>query len=711
MTEPIQLESPQANINRVRFASKDFFTFVDDLIARIQILFVTEFNDFVSSGTGVMLIDMVSWACETLSFYIDRQSTESYIQTARTRRALNRLVRQVGYKMRAAVSASVDLEINLQDTYAFDVIIPVGFQFQGPNNTVFESVESITFPAGEGPLSPARTISCTEGYTKTEVFTSDGTKNQAFRLSPGTDRFVADDSVETFVDSGLWVESQFISFDATDQYEVDYNMDPPLLRFGDTVAGNVPPSGAEIRTSYISTSGKAGKVLEGTITEVVNPLVIAFQTIPLTITNPEPSSGGDDRESLEEARRNAPLFFYARNAAVTKEDYVGLAQAYSDPTAGAVAVAQAFVALGAEDDLVLQGYLNDIRAIVNTLASSVDALTDDAQTAVDALQAAQVSAADESTNIATALGNIASASASAMTEAVDAKNNAIQAESQVAAARTLVVSIGDGGAVSDQLSSASYSSLLGYFTASDVETGQIKTNSDNVVDELNTIDDETSDGQTAQTQLDTDLATIATEALVIEGKLSDIDTQVNSAFEASIYDILDLIYDHVDSFLADDCKANLIQVPILTTDVDGFFVAPSAALIRSLQAYLDGIKEVTQVPEVVSGASWLVEADIDGVIGVKTGYVRATVLSNVLKALDDILKGREFGDNLYLNEIMSVAPDPLTGVGGIEGVAYAKIRITGPSVYLDSTGNLIITKQYIITKGTVTLLSEAEDEN
>ena len=472
MTEPIQIESPQANINRVRFAGKDFFTFVDDLIARIQLLFVTEFNDFVASGTGVMLIDMVGWACETLSFYLDRQATESYISTARTRRAINRLARQVGYKMRAAVSASVDLEINLTQTYAFNVTIPVGFQFNGPNGTTFEAVESITFPAGEGPLSPPRSISCTEGYTREEIFASDGTKNQSFRLSPGTDRFVADTSMLVRVDAALWAESSFISFDATDQYEVDYNTEPPLLRFGDTVAGNVPPLGASIRANYISTSGAAGLVLADTITEVTNPLVVAFQTIDLTITNPLPSSGGANRESIEEARRNAPLFFYARNAAVTREDYIGLSQAFSDPTAGAVAVAQAFVALGADDDLVLQGYLDDIRVITNALAPTVTGYTATQQSSVDALQAAQVSADSESGDISTALANIDTAATAARTKANTAHADVIQIESQVAAARSKVTSIGDGGAVADQLSSVSYSELQGYFTAADTESGQ-----------------------------------------------------------------------------------------------------------------------------------------------------------------------------------------------------------------------------------------------
>ena len=706
MTEPIQIESPQAQINRVRFAGKDFFTFVDDLIARIQILFVTEFNDFVASGTGVMLIDMVAWACETLSFYLDRQATESYIQTARTRRAINRLARQVGYKMRAAVSASVDLEINLQQVYAFNVTIPVGFKFQGPNDTVFEAVESITFPAGEGPASPARTISCTEGYTREEVFTSDGTKNQVFRLSPGKGRYVADDSMSVRVDAALWTESPFISFDETEQYEVDYNTDPTLLRFGDTVAGKVPPSGAEIRANYISTSGKAGLVLHDTIDDVVNPLVVAFQTIPLTITNPEPSSGGADRESIEEARRNAPLFFYARNAAVTREDYVGLSQAFSDPVAGVVAVAQAFVALGADDDLQLQMYISSIKGIVANIESAITGYTADAQTAVDALEVAQVSAAGESANISTALANIDTASIAARSSANGAHADVVQTESQVAAARSKVTTIGDGGAVPDALSSASYAELLGYLNAADSETGQAKGKINTVIGNLDTIDIEVVDGQAAQTQLATDLSTIASQALVIEGELANINTEIGAGFEDSINDTLDLIFDHVDAFLADDCKANLIQVPILTTDVDGFFAAPSAALIGALQLYLEGLKEVTQVPEVVSGEPWLVEAAIQGVIGVADGYVKPTVLSNVLKAIDDILRGREFGKNLYLNEIMSVAPDPLTGIGGVAGVSYAKLRITGPTAYLDSTGNLIIDQSLIITKGSVSITTE-----
>lgn len=705
MVEPIQIESPQANINRARFAGKDFFTFVDDLVARIQALFVTEFNDFVASGTGVMLIDIVSWAAETLSFYIDRQATESYIETARTRRAVNRLARQVGYKMRAAVAASVDLEVNLAETHPFAVTIPVGFQFEGPNDLIFESIQNVTFPAGEGPLSPARTVACREGTTKIETFTGDGSKNQAYRLRPGDDKYVADGTVSTIVDGNPWTISKFISFDATNQCEIDYNTDPPLLRFGDGIAGNIPPAGSNISVSYLSTSGEGGLVLRNTITSVVTPLVVAFTRIDLLITNPDPSSGASNRESLEETKRNAPLYFYARDAAVTKEDYIGLSQAYSDPLAGTVAVAQAFVALGADDDITLQTYLANIRAIVSPLASSVSGYMNTAIAALANLSTARDDAEAANDDIATELSAITTSASTSRSEATDAKNDAIQAEAQVAAARSIVTTIGGGG-IADSLTPTTYNTLLGHFTSTDAETGSIKTHCGNIVNEADNIDVSVANATALSGTVDSKLTAIIPYITTINQEIVDTIALVNAGFEGAIDDLLDDIYNHVDGFLANECQANFVQVLILTRDVDGFLAAPPIALMRSLETYLIAHKEVTQVVEVASGEAWLVEADIIGIIGVKTGYVQATVLANVLKAIDDILRSREFGKSLYLSDIMQVAPNPSTGVGGIDGVSYAKLRITGPAVYLDTYGNLIISKELVITKGTVSITTE-----
>ena len=434
MADPIAIESPQALINRARYAGKDFFTFVDDLIARIQIQFVTEFNDFVVSGTGQMLIDIVAWAAETLSFYMDRQATESYIATARTRKALNRLARNIGYKPSAAVSSVSDITGLLDSIWPFDVTVPVGFQFKGPNSLVFEATEEVVFPAGEGPLSPARTIATREGVTKTETFVSNGAKNQTFRLNPGEGKSIAAGTELVTVDGAAWTDSEIITFDQTDQYELSENDEPPLLRFGDGVAGNIPLSGASIVIQYVATSGAGGLVISNTIDDVVSPLVVAFQSIDLTVTNGDPSSGGSDQEGLESIRANAPNWFKARDVAVTRGDYEGLSNAYSDPIAGSVAVSQAFVARSADEDLTLRILLSNIRAISEPLSANVQAETATARTSTNSIVTEQTAIDTQVANIAAALDAIVTdpLTASPTGDAIDARTTAQSVRSDVA---------------------------------------------------------------------------------------------------------------------------------------------------------------------------------------------------------------------------------------------------------------------------------------
>ena len=112
----------------------------------------------------------------------------------------------------------------------------------------------------------------------------------------------------------------------------------------------------------------------------------------------------------------------------------------------------------------------------------------------------------------------------------------------------------------------------------------------------------------------------------------------------------------------------------------------------------------------VSGGPYLVAATILGTIGVIEGFVEATVLSNVRKAIDDLLRVRPFGKNLRLSDIYSaVVPDPSTGRSGVEGVRHAVFEITGDINFLDADGNLIITRKEVITKNSVTLTAVVAD--
>lgn len=715
MTDPIAIESPQANINRVRFAGRDFFTFVDDIVSRIQLLFVTEFDDFVATGTGQMLIDIVAWAGETLSFYIDRNATESYLATARVRKSINRLARQNGYKPFGAVAAAVDLEVTLSAVQTFDVPVPEGFQFRGPNDLIFESVEDVTFPAGEGPTSVPRSIGVREGVTREEVFTADGTKNLTFRLSPGEGKFVGEGTVTVTVAGATWTESKVITFDKTDQYELDLTGSPPLIRFGDGQAGNVPANGDEIRVVYVAVSGRSGQVTAGTITDVVSPLVVAATIIELNITNPLASTAGDNEEGIDSVRANAAGWFSAREVAVTAPDYRNLSQAFSDAIAGTVAVAQAFVATSADDDFALQLILDNIRDITGDLKSDVQAATAQITSDSASLEVSRAAAASAVTDMdpsavlasSTAARNAAT---SAQDRLVQIGVDGVDIQDEVVTGKANLAAIPSGG--SDALTTATRALLDGSFDLINAEAVAIvadgssaEANLSTILSQLNSIDSDGSDISADRTAALAELNTTMPPLIAsIDAQVVVIDARVSTGFETSIETELDAVFDHVDSFLAEDCQANLVQVPILTRDVDGFLQAPPIALTQGLQTYLDERNDVTHVVNVVSGASRLVLADIVGTIGITEGFVQATVLANVNKAIEDLLRVREFGADLRLSDIYSsVVPDKTSGQGGIDGVSYANFQITGDPVYLDANGDLIVGKTLVITKGSITL--------
>jgi len=696
MTDPIQLSSPQALINRARYAGKDFFTFVDDLVARVKSNFGTEYDEFVVSALGQMLIDQVAWAAETLSFYVDRQAAESYLSTARTRRAASNIARQLGYKPARVISATTDVAVNLNNVQPVDSTINAGFKFQGPNGLVFEATQAVTFPAGEGPASVARSISVREGKTRTESFVSNGKKSQIFPLSPANGMEVLD-GVSVTVDAAPWTESEFLTFDQADQYEVDYHESPPILVFGNGVAGNIPPLGATITVEYVESSGAGGLVLSNTIVDVVNTLVVGATSVPITVTNPTPSSGGSDAETLEEIKASAPGFFASRNVAVTQRDYVSLSQAYADPLAGAVAVAQAFVAHGASDDLTLLGLISDANAIAQAVSDAVAVETSDISSQVTGAVANRASLDTNIINIDARLDDIAldplgtpsgkivdirSAAATVRSQATDIKVIADDGIAQTPAHGPKDTRFGEIKAAIDALLPALDGiSVTAGLVAQDVADAKT----------------ETSAATVALTSLQASM-----DAIVVD--VANIDLAMATGFVGEVSSTMTEIFDHVDGWLSQDCKANLVQVPILAKDVDGFLVAPSNALMRSLEAYLNDRREITQVVEVVSGAPWLVPASIGGKIGVKDGYVVSVVLADVRKAIEDLLRGRAFGDSLRLSAVYAaVAPNELTGIGGVSGVSHAVISIVGS----DADGNLIVTKNQVISRGTITLSQDA----
>ena len=709
-----------SSLLRVRYAGLDFDTHEDEILARLQVKFATVFNDFAVSSLGIMLIDIFAFGLDTLSFYLDRRATDNFISTARTRASVARLARQLGYKMGASTASAVDLEIRPATAQTFAFTVPVGFQFRGPSGLVFEARESATWSIGE---TTTKTITASEGETLIATFTSDGSENQVFDianvpdgkfvLGPGTENI---SQVSVTVDGEIYEEEELLVFGDTAQFEIGYNDDPPTLRFGDGIAGTTPPDGAEIRVEFFATSGTSGQATASTITDVVTPLVVGFTPVELIVDNPEGTNGGSDPESVESAKANAPSVFKSRGVNITTEDYEARATSFVDPVFGAIAAAQAVTVRGSSSDAYLNSKLADIRseidAIEPTVSTAVTTITDSTDRIDGSITDARSDDADISTelsSISTELGNIESANDDSRVSGGVINTSSGGLGTDITNLETAISNAQTAGSVDDLTNGTktAMDQLIARLRAwnSDIlgNASTVTTSAGLISSAMDAIDVSRLNIDTARAGISSDIDDIETEKDLVETTATDLDDDVTQA-GLDVDQLTQDIYDHVDSFLSNECKSNLIEVPVLTLDSEGFYVVPTIGLQQSLQSYLEAKKEVTQVVKVTGADNILVEADITVLVGIYTGYNEATVRSQVEAAILDVLRGRPFGKTLRLSELYApIAPE--TDDVKIDGVDYVNIAIVGPSGRIDTDGNLPIEEYEVVTRGTITVTS------
>jgi hypothetical protein len=718
-----------AELNRVKFSGLDFDSHFDDLQARLQIKFASDFNDFALSSLGIMLVDIIAFGLDSLSFYLDRRATDLYLDTARTRKSVSRLTRQLGYKMRASIAASADLDVTVSSPLAVTVTITKGFQFQGPNDLVFEAAQEVAWSPAEQVAGDTKVVPCYQGQTFVESFVSDGAANQVFQLRRVPESsFVVAGSVGCLVDGAPFEESEFITFDTTDQFEVGFNDDPATIRFGDGVAGNIPITGGSIDVSYVASRGKEGLVAKETIDDVVTPLVANFEQVQLEINNPRGASGADDPENLIHAKIFAGQVFKTRFVAVTRSDYEALAGSYADPLFGRIAVAQAISSRSAASDLKLQTLLNDVRAAISPTEPGVTVATAAIDLALDAIDVLLGTQETTLSDIADSMVALDSDQDFSLTSSRTAKNLSLEITTDASDIQQLVI---DGKADVDASSASGgeKSGINGFFDLISAETTAISGNANNIETETNLISARMGTAIDSIAEVGVDVTTAGTLLFSAEsdraaivaavGDSDDPATGIRLQVDTINTLVLDQdegvetalvgVNDHVDKILAADCKANLVTVPVLARDAGGFYAPPSISLISSLQDYLDVRKEVTQTVEVVSGEDFLIPAVVSLRIGVRTGFSESVTSTEVSTAVDGVLRDRRFGVSLFLSDVIDI-------VLLIDAVSFVNVTIQGhtdpitdtlSTLNLDANGNLIIETSEVITKGTVTITTEA----
>lgn len=105
-----------------------------------------------------------------------------------------------------------------------------------------------------------------------------------------------------------------------DPYVFALDAEAGTLRFGDGLRGARPPRDATLRVDYDHSDGTRGNVGRGSIS--------TGPTLPsgVTVTNPLPTWGGADAESVQQGEKQIARYLQHRDRAMAAEDFVSIAR-------------------------------------------------------------------------------------------------------------------------------------------------------------------------------------------------------------------------------------------------------------------------------------------------------------------------------------------------------------------------------------------------
>jgi hypothetical protein len=130
-------------INRdIKYLNRDFNSLRDTLISYSKTYFPNTYNDFTPASPGMMFMEMAAYVGDVLSFYLDNQIQETFIQYARQTNNMFDLAYMLGYKPKVTSAANVIVDVyqTLPATTSESVTIPdFNYALLIPSNTSVNS--------------------------------------------------------------------------------------------------------------------------------------------------------------------------------------------------------------------------------------------------------------------------------------------------------------------------------------------------------------------------------------------------------------------------------------------------------------------------------------------------------------------------------------------------------------------------------------------
>jgi len=136
-----------ANKN-IKYINKDFTEFRASLVDYAKTYFPTTYNDFSPASPGMMFMEMAAYVGDVLSFYLDNQVQENYLQFARQSNNLFELAYMFGYKpnVTGVATTTVDFYQQVPAKLVGSSYVPdFDYALFIPGNSTVSSTNAVSF--------------------------------------------------------------------------------------------------------------------------------------------------------------------------------------------------------------------------------------------------------------------------------------------------------------------------------------------------------------------------------------------------------------------------------------------------------------------------------------------------------------------------------------------------------------------------------------
>lgn len=315
------------------YTNKDYEAFRNMMLNALDVK-MPEYTDKRQSDAGVVILELLAQGLDILSFYQDVIANEVFLVTEEQRSNALKWCQMLGHTPRFATPARFKQVFVLSSPQATETLIPAGTVVKTLRSSVepevaFETVADHIIPAGKlGDESVdgeyLYTVEIVQGTSvHNELLgTSSATSDQVFslRYSP-----VIVPSIEVRINEGdgfrLWERvDNFVESTPTSRHYTASLDDVGAVRltFGNGVFGKIPQRFTNgMYCTYRVGGGSEGNVGAGKINVLDSNIAVVAKTF-----NPDKAfEYGQDKESLEEIKVNAPNAFRTMWGALTLEDF------------------------------------------------------------------------------------------------------------------------------------------------------------------------------------------------------------------------------------------------------------------------------------------------------------------------------------------------------------------------------------------------------